>query len=293
MNEKLDNQMDNIRQMFQNYMYFLIVAVMSVVYIFYGLLTIETTGKTIVQIIRDGAINLIFGWLIGKMLSMQGYSDGGRHKYLEKTREEYNAKKAEINSIVDRLEDFVKIRNAQDLKEYQTIVLTSEALKYSDFEAGKFADYRSEEAKTKYNKHQLKAIYRCYHPKLKQLNSSDIITGENLNYKSQNDMGETQKENEKKSDIKAFGSRIAFALFFGYFGVSLLNGFDWGNVIWTTIQAVTFLASGLMRYYNSFVFMKEGMVERYRKQMHLLDIFEQWDKHNPRPNEVTEGNIND
>ena len=158
--------------------------------------------------------------------------------------------------------------------------MASEALLYSDFEKGEFKDYRND--KFKYNKYQRKAIYRAYHPKLKQLRSIDIISGETLSYKSKNDMGETQKENEQKSDVKAFGSRIAFALFFGYFGVSLFNGFNWGNLIWTTIQAVTFLGSGLMRYYNSFCFMKEGMVERYRKQTHLLDIFEQWDKHNPR-----------
>lgn len=271
---------DKLRQTIQNYMYFLVVIVMCVIYIFYGLLTIDSTGKSILEIFRDGAVNLIFGWIIGKLLSMQGYCDGGRLKVLEDIKEKHTQRTIGINAYVDRIDDFVKARNEEDKKEYQISVLSQEALKYSDFISGKLANYRLKN--NNYTRHQRFAIYRAYHPKIRLLKADDILNGESASYRSKNDLGETQRENAKKSDTKAMFSRIATALFFGYFGISMLDGFNWANLIWTAIQAVIFLSSGLMRYFNSLNFMKDNMVERYKKQINLIDIFEQWNINNPR-----------
>lgn len=271
---------DKMRQTIQNYMYFLIVIVMCAIYIFYGLLTIDPSGKSIIEIFRDGAVNLIFGWIIGKLLSMQGYSDGGRLKILEDIRIEHRQKTIDINSFVDRIEDFIKERNEIDKREYQISVLSSEALLYQDFIEGKLADYKTN--KEKYSKSQRFAIYRAYHCKIRLLRSDTILNGENVSFKSKNDLGETQKENSKKGDAKAMFSRVATALFFGYFGISMLEGFNWANLIWTSIQAAIFLSSGLMRYFNAFNFMKDNMVERYKKQINFIDMFENWNRNNPR-----------
>lgn len=291
------DKFDDLRQNIQNNMYFLVVLIMCIVYIFYGLLTIEATGKSVLEILRDGAINFIFGWLIGKMLSMQGYGDGSRLPVLEKAKETHANRLAMANEYVDRIEDFVEYKNAEDLKRYQMAILSTEGLKYDAFTKGEYSDYRNLKKETfsltykgkrKYNKHQWRVIHLAYHPKIKKLIAGEILSGETVSFKGENDLGETKEQNSKKGDTKAFGSRMMFALFFGYFGVSMMAGFNWANLIWTAIQAITFLSSGMMRYYNAYTFMKDKMVLRYEKQTNKLVEFEQWNKNHPRPIITTE-----
>ena len=69
-----------------NFLYF-IIAFACLAYIAYGLVKIETSGKTIIEIIGQGAVIFFVSYLICRLFSMQGLLSGDRKDEVIKTTE--------------------------------------------------------------------------------------------------------------------------------------------------------------------------------------------------------------
>lgn len=290
-NKEFSTTFEGFKQVVRNNIYNLIVLAVAVGYIFYGLLRVDETGKTIVQIITDGCLAFFVGYSIGKLMSMQGYSNGSNIPELLDAKKNHSEMVVEVNPNLDRLDEFCKVVNDKDIKDYQICILAGEALKYDDFIEGKYSDYKLKDNK-KYSPSQKRAISRAYKPKFRLLTTNDLLRGESIKSRDKNDMGETMKENMFKTDRKALGNKIIYAIIFGYFSINVGENFCWESLIWTAIQVCCFLASGAMRYFNAYMFMKENLVDRYLKQIDYINMFKVWSIQNPRPNNTEVKNDN-
>ena len=65
-----------IQKFFKENISVISLVLVCLVYIFYGIITIKQTGKTIGQIVADGGVSFLVGYVIKVLLNNQGISNG-------------------------------------------------------------------------------------------------------------------------------------------------------------------------------------------------------------------------
>ena len=63
----------------------IVLAVM--IYILYGLLTVDKTGKTVQQILQDGAVALVFSYTLSQLFSLNGMAAGDKDERVISTNQ--------------------------------------------------------------------------------------------------------------------------------------------------------------------------------------------------------------
>lgn len=281
--ESLDMHINKIKQQLLEGAYIYVALILSLIYIFYGIVKMEETGKSILQILADGMMSMIAGYSIGRLLSLQGYKSGGKDESLIAVRKQHRDKVESINKHLDKLEEYVKMVNEKRTKEARIVILSEEALCYEDFEKGLYKDYMLKSSKDKYSASQKKALKKAYHYRSQYLSSKILIrSGESNNLDSKKAIGETLEEHQKRENTKQFMSKILFAIVFGYFTIKMVEDLNWFNLIWTALQVVSFLAFGLMKFYSSKIYMQTTLVDRYQAQIDELVSFESWLEKQPK-----------
>ena len=107
---------------------------------------------------------------------------------------------------------------------------------------------------------------------LTQLTTQSLISnGSNTNDKF--DFGDTQVDYFRKSNIFNFGSKLLFGLTLGLITIDLIDNFSWLLLIWTGLQIVIFLAFGIIKYFQAYLFMQNNFVERVKRQVSYLKKF--------------------
>ena len=76
MNSKQEELTGKVQQWFKENVSIIAIVIISVVYVLYGLIHITETGKTIGEIVADGAVSFLMGFLIKMLLNSQGISNG-------------------------------------------------------------------------------------------------------------------------------------------------------------------------------------------------------------------------
>ena len=101
-----------------------------------------------------------------------------------------------------------------------------------------------------------------------------------------NYLGRSKAQYETKSSIIDIVSRIGIAIIFGYFGVDLIKDFNFINLIWQLFQVSLFLVMGIVKLYQSFIFIKDEFRARIQKKTNILREFSNFVTANPSPTEA-------
>ena len=122
---------------------------------------------------------------------------------------------------------------------------------------------------TRYKKKMFKQAVRV---RLTQLTTQDLISN-GANKYDKFDLGDTQKDYLRKSGIGSILSKVAVALIFGYYTIQLISDFSWAVLLWNALQVVTFLAFGIIKYFQAYMFMQNQFVDRTKRQISELKKF--------------------
>ena len=260
--------MEKIRTFFkQNLMYFLIGLVCSV-YLLYGLISVEKSGKEAAQVIADSAIILIFGISLTQLFDIQGILMGERNEKVIATNE-LHAKEVEgINDKIDYLDDFCYEVTENTLKKIQIKYLNRAGIKYLDF---KNRTYDVE----KLDKDDLKYISKAKKVHITPLMASDLTSDDNR----EDDplyLGRTKKQYMKWSTVKGAASKVLVALVFGIYTARLVQDFQISQLIWTALQIIIFLIFGAIKMMQSYFFITDELRNRKIRKIDWLSKFKIW-----------------
>ena len=288
--------MDNnkVKEFFKRNVGYFIVAFVCIVYIATGLLTIQETGKTILQIIADSVIILSLGVFINRVFDLQGMLNGDREQDVIDTIKKHSDMVIDISSDIDRLDDWCKIKNDNALRLTRIKILAPSGLKYEDCfdEAGVGIGYKptkdlkelrkSDKVEYKKEKLKIKLYDKALRAKITNLNSN-ILTSEGGKEGDPNYLGRSKRQYETRSTLWDTFSRVGIALIFGYYGVGLAENFSYVNLIWQLFQVSLFLVMGVVKLYQSFMFVKDEFKGRIQKKTNILQEFLNYIKQNPTP----------
>lgn len=286
---------EKIRDFFKQNIGYFIVALVSIVYIATAFITVDETGKTIGEIIADTAVVFFLGLFINRVFDLQGMMNGDRDERVQMAIVTHGETVVKISPYIDKLDDWCKLKNEENLKVQRTRVLASEGMRYEDYfnEDGSAKDFKPDEEKLKNKtlRKTEKARIRCFkkalHLKLTPI-TAGALTSEGGKKQDPYNFGRTKGQYETQTSVKDIITKICIAGIFGYYGVRLIQDFNYATLIWNGLQVAIFLIMGCIKMYNSFMFVTGEYRTRIVNKTNNLEMFHNYIQSLPKEEVKTE-----
>lgn len=274
---------EKVKDFFRQNLGYFIVGVVSLVYILTAFLTIDETGKTATQIIADGVISFLLGLFINRIFELQGMMNGDREERVCGTIEEHGRIVMRISPHIDKLDKWCEIENKNNYKLQRTKILARVGLKYEDcFDENGVANiWKPDEKRLKdklLRKVELKRVagfHKAVNLKLTALSGGEL-TSEGGKQDDPYFMGRTKAQYRTQTSIRDSISKFGTALIFGYYGVTLIENFNYARLIWTTLQVALFLAMGVITMFKAYNFVVDEFRGRIVKKIDNLQKFDNY-----------------
>lgn len=258
-------------------LFFFVVALACVVYIVRGFVEIVETGKTVWEIIADGFVSALFGFLISKLLSLQGLEKGSKAEEVMDTNLLHSKTVLKITPKIYLLDEWCEMKNKEALRIEQSKILATSGISYEDFKKGLYRTitlegekYLPEQALDKVRR---KTIKKARKIRLTPLTASSLTAdGEKAN--DPYNFGLNKKEFALRRDGRQIISKIMCGVLFGFYGVRLITEFNVANLIWTAIQVVLFLVMGVISFLQAYSFVTDEYRARIIRKIDNLIKFD-------------------
>lgn len=284
--EKIDGFLANAKKNIKTIIMDLAVALVSVAYVFYQLLTLEPTKLNPIVLLGQAIIGIIAGTLIKMGLGENGFIKGYAAKDWISAFVIYDAFCDIALPYIDNSEEYKEIQEKEMLEKLRRRRLSKGRMKYDDwFDAnGDYIDHeikkRSwyEKRKKKYPDFQLAKDVRVLDKKQRRiLNGCIALKVYPLDLFSEYDANneEATKREETDRDVKSRNLRrnIIFATGISLIGVYFLPQWkwDWGHFLWALMQVSLWIGLGILQLYNNFTFVtKEKASQLSRKEKGII-----------------------
>lgn len=260
---------------------YIVVFLTCAVYIASAIAVIDETGKTIRSIIADGAISFFLGMFITRAFDLQGLISGDADERVRNTISLHGETVTRISPYIDKLDDWCNEQNKIAYKSVRTKILARAGLKYKDcFDSDgaalpvEFKQYTDKTLK-KIEKNKRHIYYKAVKLKLTPISAGDL-TSENGKKDDPFYFGRTKEQYEKQSSIMEIISKIGTACIFGYYGVKLLEDFSYADMVWKALQVSMFVIMGIIKMYQSKMFITDEFRSRIIKKIDNLQKFENY-----------------
>ena len=124
---------DSFTEMFYKNAGYIVVVLISLVYVASSLINISKSGKTVYEIIGAGALSLIVGIMINGVFRSIGIRRGDEDERTVATNALHAKAVDEVVPYIDRLDEFCERENRRALREIRTRILAREGMKYGDY----------------------------------------------------------------------------------------------------------------------------------------------------------------
>lgn len=275
--EEVGEEGNKVKRWFKDNISIFAIAVICLVYVVYGFIHIKETGKTIVEIIAGGFISFIMGFLIKSLFNAQGVSNGENSNSFKKTKQFYGKRIDEIDNYLQYLPAYCEIKNAQLLKNAQTVVLREKNFKYNKFQSGY---YFQPEVWNKLSKEDQTVLNKAKSVKLHYINDVMLLSDCQLTIDVGKDLSTNKNNYLKKSNMSAMVMMVASAILFGYFTPTA--EVDWSGAIWSLIQVAWFLGVGVTQYFKGYNFMTDKYRSIIIKKANFLKEFKNMYEEDPQ-----------
>lgn len=250
----------------------IILVIVSILYLARGLGEIVKTGKTVLQIITDGAISFTFGFLYVSLMGEQGIMKArGSFKY-RKTMEVYGKVIDEITPIADKLDAFCDYENEQALKKAQTQILYKEGLTYKRFINGEYDAGINPTTNKPLDDDQLLAIKEARKAEPFKL-TRDLLVSEHSNNEGFANLESGLGKYRKKQLTKRAITKIITAVLFSYYTFKRFETIDIGAIIWYGLQIIIFLLFGFLEQQKNYEYVNEVERSKIIRKIDLLYVF--------------------
>lgn len=273
-----------IKTFFWDNIGFVITVIVCTAYVALSLFTIDRTGKTVGEILLDGALFLLLSLVVDIMLTMQGTLLGGRNETLLATRQTHGEIVERITPYINQLDKWCDKRNEEALKANRTRYLASHGLKYSEYydDEANFLGYNEDKEKLKSprrsfeyktEKARLKAVKKSLKLEITPL-TTNSLTGGDSKADDPYAFSPTRQEYLKKKSGQAPVIKIVFAIVVGLYSAKLLEDINYGEVIWAAFQVAYAFVLGIIDMYKAMIFMTDDFRNGIIQKINILEKFE-------------------
>lgn len=262
---------------------YMVVGLVSAIYIATSVITMGKTGKTFGEIVADGAIVLFLGMFINRIFDLQGMMNGDREVRVQETIRLHGEAVVRISPYLDRLDKWCEDKNDEALKMQRTKILASEGMRYDVYfdEKGGAKPFfvNKDRLKDKFLRADEIKRLRCFRKalrlKLTPLTASGL-TSEGGKKQDPYYLGRTKSQYERGATISDVITKVIIACLFGYYGAELVQDFSYADLIWKALQIGIFFITGVIKMYQSYMFVVDEYRGRIVKKIDNLQKFENY-----------------
>ena len=262
---------------------YMVVGLVSAIYIATSVITMGKTGKTFGEIMADGAIVLFLGVFVNRIFNLQGMMNGDREERVQETIRLHGEAVVRVSPYLDRLDKWCEEKNEEALKMQRTKILASEGMRYDDYfdEKGgaKLFVVNKDRLKDKFLRGDEIKRLRCFRKalrlKLTPLTASGL-TSEGGKKQDPYYLGRTKSQYERGATISDVITKVIIACLFGYYGAELVQDFSYADLIWKALQIGIFFITGVIKMYQSYMFVVDEYRGRIVKKIDNLQMFENY-----------------
>lgn len=273
------NIAERINDAFRSNFGYIAVILVSLAYVSMAFLTIGYTGKSVLQIIAEGVITFLFGIVINRSFEMQGMIRGDSDQRVIKAVADHAGMVESIAHKLDELDEWCAKKNAEALARARRTYLSRNGMRYKDYFTDEGLPLPFVPVEYKRRKERRAEWWRQKHfehavnIKITRL-SAGLLISDTGDPADPYFLGRSKKEYEAQSMKKDVWSKIVLAVFFGYYGVSLVQEFSPANLIWTIFQLALFIFIGSVRMEQCLMFVTDEYRDRVTKKTNILRMFQ-------------------
>ena len=259
--------------------FFLVVALAAIVYLIRGFVTVVQTGKSVVEVLADGALGAIFAFLIGKLMSLQGLIKGENNQQVLATARLHADTVNEVAGYIDRLDEWCDLKNQEAMRMQRTKLLAQGGVGWDEYCSGLYV-VTTDGIKRTVGYKQLpsvkkRAVRRAQRLHLTPL-SAGALTSDGGKNNDPYDFGIDKSQYQRRRDMRQIVGKVVCGLLFGYYGVQLITDFSWSQLIWTALQVAAFLSMGVIAYMQAYFFVVDYDRHRVIRKIDNLQKFKVW-----------------
>ena len=234
----------------------IILLIIVAVYALSGLINIQETGKTPLEILASGFIAMVLAWSISTLLGQKGILSGQRSDIYNKTMVEYGNKVSSIDGHTDEFEKFCEEQKAYEKEKIQRSIIAASGLKWDKvFIEGQFV------VNDNFTKEQAKAVHKAIKAKVYNMEAGYILGGMEQELKSTKD--ETLSSFQIKESTRTGFLKVINSVIFGIYSIQIMQDFNWAAVIWKMLEVSVWMGFGYMAFFTNYEF----VIDKYRKQI--------------------------
>lgn len=255
-----DGQMENVvlttqqkvMAFLKKNVYDLAIVLICVVYMIKSVAEIQKSGNTVIEIIGNGLVTLLFSMSLARLFEAKGLIAGEESTAYKKALTEYEKAKRTAGQRITEMDEWCAEWSKKNHESVIKTKLYPYGLSYEQFT-------KNEYAADKYTEEQQKALEKLRLLKTRILTTDQLMSG---------DLDDSQEIDYKKTTKKAYIQRSTkgdllsksiVAITFGYFTLSALSGWSWSGIVWAAFQTVLILALSVMKYFNAYNFINDDM----------------------------------
>lgn len=231
-------------------------------YILFGLLSIDTTQKTWLEILGDGVVAFIVVYILKTWWSKKGIRAGFSSDLFLLKINTYGQKKETISPFIDEVSPFCEWDNNRRLEIEQRQYLIKYGMTLERYKKGEYG-----------NRADIEEINKGFSKiNVYKYTVTDITNAYDNSTNEKEIMSKSVSKFERKQRTGDVVFGLANMFVFGYF-TWVYNGFDWGAIITSSTIVATGMFMGIIKYFNSYSFIAQDLRGKIENVITKIDEF--------------------
>lgn len=227
--------------------YEIIIFVVCLAFMMKGVADIQKTGATVIEILGNGFVNLLFSMSLCRLLEGKGFMSGEQADEYKEVLKEYKDERTKAGNYIKEMEEWCAKWTKDNHRDVLTVKLYPFGIAYDDFVAGNYDI-------TKYTNTQVRQLNALKKLKTMELTTEMLMSGE-FDSEKQIDYKKATKSNyAKKSTRKDLLSKTLIALTLGYYTLAPIQSWNWSGFAWVFLQTALILGLSIFKYFDAHSF---------------------------------------
>lgn len=244
---KFGGMQEKIFNFLRKNVYEIIIVFVCLAFMLKGVADIQKTGATVIEILGNGFITLLFSMSLCRLLEGKGFLSGENAVEYKKALEEYEREAKKAGAHIKEMDEWCAEWTKQNHISVITVKLYPFGISYDDFINNKYDT-------AKYTEKQLKQLNALKTLKTMELTTDQLMSGD---FDSENPIDYkkiTKKNYAKNSTRNDLISKVILSVTLGYYVLAPFDQWNWAGFAWVFLQTVLILGLSVPKYFNAYSF---------------------------------------
>lgn len=260
--------------------YEIVIIFVCLAFMLKGVADIQKTGASVVEILGNGFITLLFSMSLCRLLEGKGFLSGEQSAEYKAALAEYAIEAKKAGAHIKEMDAWCSKWTKNNHKEVLSVKLYPLGISYDDFINNTYDV-------TKLTEQQVKQLNLLKKLKTMELTTEQLMSGD-FDSEKPIDYKKTTKANyAKKSTRNDLLSKVILSLTLGYYVLSPFQQWNWSGFAWVFLQTVLILGLSIPKYFNAYSFVNGDIRAKVIDKTNKLRQFnKEKESKNERPCEI-------